>query len=467
MSGGSIVAWGTTNGRGQCDVPSPNAGFVAVAAGGLHGLGLQSDSTVIAWGWNLYAQCDVPAPNSDFVAISAGQTHSLGLKADGSISAWGYNQFGKCEVPAPNSGFVAVAAGAHHSLGLKADGSIVAWGYNIDAQCDVPSPNSDFAAVAAGNYHSLGMKADGSIVAWGSNEFGQCNAPPPDYRFVAVSAGCNHNLGLKADGSILAWGRCFLGECDVPYPNTDFTAVSAGANHSLGLKADGSIVGWGYNRHEQCDVPSPNSGFAAVAAGDGYSLAIRDPATAVAFGDLAARAEPGFVVLHCALVLDHPGQLQVLRAQANQRDYEPASEVMTVAVGKSAFSWRDTSVQPSTEYFYQIACLEAAVLVYSQPVRVLTPGGALRLRDLGPNPSRSGLRRLEFALVRPGRAQLEIFDVAGRRVRLVAAGRFAAGVSAVDWDGCREDGRLVAPGVYWVRLQVEGQTTATRITIGH
>ena len=75
-----------------------------------------------------YGQCEVPVPDSGFVAVTAGEYHCLGLKADGSIVAWGRNDNGQCNVPAPNSGFVAVAAGYVHSLGLKSDGSIVAWG---------------------------------------------------------------------------------------------------------------------------------------------------------------------------------------------------------------------------------------------------------------------------------------------------------------------------------------------------
>jgi hypothetical protein len=61
----------------------------------------------------------VPAPNSGFVAVAAGGLHSLGLKADGSIVVWGYNLWGQINVPAPNSGFVAVAAGGVHSLGIQ------------------------------------------------------------------------------------------------------------------------------------------------------------------------------------------------------------------------------------------------------------------------------------------------------------------------------------------------------------
>ena len=155
---GSIVAWGW-NSYGQCSVPSPNSGFIAVAGGGFyHSLGLKDNNSIVAWGNNGYGECSVPEPNSGFIAVAAGFYHSLGLKQGGSIVAWGLNGSGQCSVPEPNSGFIAVAAGYNHSLGLKQDGSIVAWGYNGDGQCDVPSPNSGFVAVAAGGFHSLAIK---------------------------------------------------------------------------------------------------------------------------------------------------------------------------------------------------------------------------------------------------------------------------------------------------------------------
>jgi len=248
---------------------------------------LLSSGSIVAWGDNFYGQCDVPSPNKGFIAISAGWMHSLGLKANGSIVAWGDNENGQCTVPSPNSDFIAVAAGSAHSLGLKADGSIVAWGDNFYGQCDVLSPNKGFIAISAGWMHSLGLKANGSIVAWGDNFYGQCDAPSPNSGFTAIAAGYKHNLGLKMDGSIVGWGYNFHHQCEAPSPNSGFIAISTASTYSLGLKANGSIVAWGTdskgqqlnNSKGQPTVPSPNSGFTALSAGRWYCLSLRPEVT--------------------------------------------------------------------------------------------------------------------------------------------------------------------------------------------
>jgi hypothetical protein len=282
FDGGMVVAWGD-DGNGQCEVPSPNRGFVAVAGGWYHSLGLKSDRTIVAWGANWAGQCDVPAPNADFVAVAGGYRHSLGLKSDGTIVAWGDNSSGQCSVPPPNAGFVGVAGGGDHSLGLKSDGTIVAWGANYFGQCDVPLPNAGFVTVARGGDHSLGLRSDSTIAAWGDNYYGQCDVPAANAGFVAVAGGFYHNLGLKSDGTIVAWGANFSGQCNVPAPNTGFVAAAGGGAHSLGLKSDGTISAWGDDDHGQCDIPSPNAGFVAVAAGSLHSLGLKRSPPSVEF----------------------------------------------------------------------------------------------------------------------------------------------------------------------------------------
>lgn len=48
---------------------------------------------------------------------------------------------------------------------------------------------------------------------------------------------------------------------------------------------------------------------------------------------------------------------------------------------------------------------------------------------------------------------LEIFDLAGRRVTMLAEGPHAAGRHSVVWNGTDDDGRPVASGIYLYRLE--------------
>lgn len=94
---------------------------------------VEEPGSVYAWGRNDDAQLDVPEPNTGFIAIAAGY-HSFGLKDDGSIVAWGRSFEGQLNVPEPNTGFIDVAAGSFHSLAIKAPPSAFAYqGILVDA----------------------------------------------------------------------------------------------------------------------------------------------------------------------------------------------------------------------------------------------------------------------------------------------------------------------------------------------
>jgi alpha-tubulin suppressor-like RCC1 family protein len=281
--GSAITAWGSDY-EGQLRVTAPNEGFVSVAAGYYHSMGLRSDGSLAAWGWNNVGQCDVPAPNSGFTAAAGGYSHSLGLRSDGTIAAWGDNTYNKCDVPAPNSGFTAVAVGREFSMALRSDGTIAAWGRNDWGQLNVPAPNSGFTAISSGSFHGLALRTDGTIAAWGRNDDGQLNIPAPNSGFAGVAAGAYHSLGLRTDGSLVACGWNNAGQCDVPAPNSGFTAASGGYGHSIAMRSDGSIAAWGRNVESQTSVPTPNSSYVAISAGYYHNLALRQGSTCLDYG---------------------------------------------------------------------------------------------------------------------------------------------------------------------------------------
>jgi len=62
-------------------------------------VGLRSDGTVVAVGFDDLGQCDVGGW-TDIVQIAAGYYHTVGLKADGTVIAAGANSTGQCDVAA-------------------------------------------------------------------------------------------------------------------------------------------------------------------------------------------------------------------------------------------------------------------------------------------------------------------------------------------------------------------------------
>jgi hypothetical protein len=72
---------------------------------------------------------------------------------------------------------------------------------------------------------------------------------------------------------------------------------------------------------------------------------------------------------------------------------------------------------------------------------------------------------LEFDLPRSGRATLEIFDAAGRRVRVLLDEEVAAGTQRVEWHGLDASGRRVASGVYFARILSRGHQARQRLLL--
>ena len=248
-----------------------------VAAGRSHTVGLRSDGTVVAVGWNEYGQCEVGGW-TDIVAVAAGDFHTVGLRSDGTVVAVGWNDDGRCEVGGWTD-IVAVAAGRSHTVGLRSDGTVVAVGLNDDGQCEV-SGWTDIVAVAAGYRHTVGLRSDGTVVAVGANYSGQCKVGGWT-DIVAIAAGYRHTVGLRSDGRVVAVGWNDDGQCEVG-GWTDIVAVAAGGRHTVGLRSDGTVVAVGSNDNGRCEVGGWTD-IVAVASCY-HTVGLRSDGTVVAVG---------------------------------------------------------------------------------------------------------------------------------------------------------------------------------------
>jgi hypothetical protein len=91
-----------------------------------------------------------------------------------------------------------------------------------------------------------------------------------------------------------------------------------------------------------------------------------------------------------------------------------------------------------------------------------TPG--LWVSQVHPNPF-AGAGTLDIALPAGSRAEIEIYDVAGRAVRSIQMESSGAGSRSVSFDGRDGRGRLLANGVYFCRVRANGATVTRKMVI--
>jgi glucose/arabinose dehydrogenase len=132
----------------------------------------------------------------------------------------------------------------------------------------------------------------------------------------------------------------------------------------------------------------------------------------------------------------------------------PTNALLTVEPGIPSFG-----VDKNGELF--IASFDGNIYrLFATPTAVDTPAiaGALKI---GPNPFGISTN-IAVSLMAPASVDLTVYDVAGRRVATLMNAHSAAGSHEVNWNGRDESGRTLASGVYFVRLNLNGQTAETR-----
>ncbi len=90
--------------------------------------------------------------------------------------------------------------------------------------------------------------------------------------------------------------------------------------------------------------------------------------------------------------------------------------------------------------------------------------GVPALHAASPNPARP-TSRLSFFIPETGGVNLEVVDVVGRVRRQLLSGVLEAGDHSVFWDGRDGGGRPVAQGVYFLKLEAQGETTSRKLTV--
>ena len=341
---GTLWGWGS-NGIGQLGQGTATPGdhlynptqigsdtWKSIATGSYHSLGVKRNSTLWAWGSNLYGQLGLGTGATASVPTQVGtgtgwsfadsfHQSSFALTDSGKLYAWGQNVSGQLGLGdqdtrytpvqvAPGTTFAAVSTGSAHTLAMTGGGEMRVFGSHLycqlglgeDAPTSQTSPGNlttstkgSWIDVAAGAYHTLAIRDEGnlkggSLWAWGRNNSGQLGLGDTRDRsrpvrvgtgtdWVMVAGGGWHSLGICSDGSLWAWGYNNDGQLGLDDPeerhipvqvgdSTDWVMVAGGMYHSLGIRSDGSLWAWGSNYYGQLGLGDIEDPHIPVHVGD-------------------------------------------------------------------------------------------------------------------------------------------------------------------------------------------------------
>ncbi len=264
--------------------------------------------------------------------------HNVGIQTNGTLWAWGFNIDGQIgdnttinkTVPTQigaATNWKMVAVHFNNSFAIKTNGTLWGWGGNADGQLGngtiigkkVPTQigtANNWLSVSVGFSHTLAIKTNGTLWAWGSNSFGRLGNGTFNNQLLPIQIGTASNwvkivacsigsLAIKSDGTLWGWGALngsSSGPVLVPTQigtSTNWSDISASYRHAIALKTDGTIWAWGNNGNgELGNGNNLNSGsnyipaqigtannWEFIAAGSNYSMAIKSNGTLWAWGE--------------------------------------------------------------------------------------------------------------------------------------------------------------------------------------
>ncbi|MBN1827483.1 MAG: VCBS repeat-containing protein [Candidatus Eisenbacteria bacterium] len=177
--------------------------------------------------------------------------------------------------------------------------------------------------------------------------------------------------------------------------------------------------------------------------------------------------------------LDADGDMDILGAAHTKQDIawwsneggDPLTWTKQVIDGELAEAWPLTGVDMDGDGDLDVLAAGRAadrVVWYENQTTTAAPSGApaprARIDGAAPNPFNPSVE-VRFTLDSAGETRLEVFDVAGRRVALLAGGTFPAGSHAARWNGRDGAGRPAPSGVYLVRLAAGATVDSERIVL--
>jgi hypothetical protein len=261
---------------------------------------------------------------------------------------------------------------------------------------------------------------------------------------VCLGSGANIYLS-RSDNAGVTWtaGSPVTDSTTVWNGNLVFTNIEPNLGDYMALFANaiGVYVGWADGRRGSPDV---------------FMTTVPLGYTAVTVSLVSARAAADAVDL---VWLASSSMTATLERSQGDGVWTRIGELSADGTGR--LSWEDRDVTPGGRYGYRLVVVDEGATRYLGETWVDVPAAlAFALHGAQPNPT-DGPFMVSFTLPDAMAAQIELVDVAGRRVAEREVGLMGAGSHVVELSG----GRSLAAGVYLVRLHRGGKVLTSRVSV--
>jgi len=180
----------------------------------------------------------------------------------------------------------------------------------------------------------------------------------------------------------------------------------------------------------------------------------------VLFRSVNAKAQNDGVELTWSIVADEAiTRFSVMRTLGSE------SFLVGAELASTTRSFFDDFVVPNTTYRYTVVATTSDGDVFqSQPIDIHIPRASLQLAQNEPNPF-NPQTRIAFTLPEASVVELAVFDVGGKHVTTLVRGSRPAGRATVDWNGTDAEGTAVGSGVYFCRLEANGERRTIKMVL--
>jgi hypothetical protein len=191
-------------------------------------------------------------------------------------------------------------------------------------------------------------------------------------------------------------------------------------------------------------------------------LALAEPGVRVSY-------QPGVAIVR--LEGDYSNaRYTALRADAPAGEFIALSDGEVLCLGECLAA--DDGVRAGRTYWYRFDLVLADGSLASFGPYAVTIGAEIDRRvtlAVSPNPAH-GAAAIRIALAgRPGDAPVSVratlFDLQGRRVRVIQDGALPRGTTTLPWDGRGADGRALGAGAYLLRVESALGSATTRLIV--